>query len=203
MAAGNKDNSAEHIAQRGRIIGLWGQDIPTRDIAMNVGVSTRTVLRWISRWQEKGTLANRARRGEDWIGLDWVIEFRLKPSTGASKAIQRFELKTKLEWRAKMRKAEEKRDSSSIQKIVDDQSGPGVPFFVITKNEGQGPLSPHHVKAPTPRGRPRRGRPHITTRQQDEQIIAASIDDPMKIPSHIAIIRDNVINKRIINLGCS
>ena len=51
-----------------------------------------------------------------------------------------------------MKKAKEKRDSSRIQKIVDDQSGPGPPFFAITKNEGQGPLSPHHVKASTPRG---------------------------------------------------
>ena len=69
MAAGNKDNSVEHIAQRGRIIGQWGQDIPTRDIAVNVGVPTRTVLRWISGWWEKVTLANRPRRGLDWIGL--------------------------------------------------------------------------------------------------------------------------------------
>ena len=37
--------------------------------------------------------------------------------------------------------------------IVDDQSGPGPPFFAITKNEGQGPLSPHHVKESTPRGK--------------------------------------------------
>ena len=51
-----------------------------------------------------------------------------------------------------MKKANEKRDSSIIQKIVDDQSRPGPPFLEITKNEGQGPLSPHHVKASTPRG---------------------------------------------------
>ena len=51
-----------------------------------------------------------------------------------------------------MKKAKEKRDSGRLQKIVDDQSGPGPPFFPITKNEGQGPLSPHHVKASTPRG---------------------------------------------------
>ena len=86
MAAANKDNSVEHITQRGRIIGEWEHGVPTRDIAVNVGVSTRTVQRWISRWREEGTLANR----------------------------------------------------------------------------------------------PRRGRPHVTTRQQDEQIIAAAINDPLK-----------------------
>ena len=31
------------------------------------------------------------------VGLDWIIEFRLKPSTGTSKAIQCFEVKTKSE----------------------------------------------------------------------------------------------------------
>ena len=32
--------------------------------------------------------------------LDWIIEFRHKPSTGASKAIQRFEVKTNgMEWK--------------------------------------------------------------------------------------------------------
>ena len=36
--------------------------------------------------------------------------------------------------------------------VVDDQSGPGSPFFAKTKNEGQGPLSPHLVKASTSRG---------------------------------------------------
>lgn len=83
---GKKDNSVEHITQRARIIGEWERGVPTGDIAVSVGVSTRTVQRWISRWGEEGTLANR----------------------------------------------------------------------------------------------PRRGRPRITTRQQDEQIIAASIDDPLK-----------------------
>lgn len=51
-----------------------------------------------------------------------------------------------------MKKAKEKRDSGRLQKIVDDQSGPGLLFFAITKNNGQGPLSPHHVKASTLRG---------------------------------------------------
>ena len=31
------------------------------------------------------------------VALDWIIEFRIKPSTGASKAFQRFEVKTKPE----------------------------------------------------------------------------------------------------------
>ena len=36
--------------------------------------------------------------------------------------------------------------------VVDDQSGPGPPFLAVTENQGQGPLSPHHVKASPPRG---------------------------------------------------
>ena len=51
-----------------------------------------------------------------------------------------------------MKKANEMRDSSKIQKIVDDQSRSGPLFFAKTKNEGQDPLSPHHVKAFTSRG---------------------------------------------------
>ena len=58
----SKDNSVEHMTQRGRIIGQWEHGVSTRDIALNVAVSTRTVQRWISRWQEEGTLANRPRR---------------------------------------------------------------------------------------------------------------------------------------------
>ncbi|XP_066981031.1 uncharacterized protein [Macrobrachium rosenbergii] len=63
MAAANKDNSVEHITQRSRIIGESERGVPTGDIAVSVGVSTRTVQRWISRWREEGTLANRRRRG--------------------------------------------------------------------------------------------------------------------------------------------
>ncbi|XP_064108029.1 uncharacterized protein LOC135216580 [Macrobrachium nipponense] len=63
MAEANKDNSVEHITQRGRIIGEWQRGVPTRDTAVSIGVSTRTVQRWILRWQEEGTLANRPRRG--------------------------------------------------------------------------------------------------------------------------------------------
>ena len=53
-----------------------------------------------------------------------------------------------------MKKAKEERDSSRIQKIVDDQSGPRPPLFAITKSEGQGPLFPHHIKVSTSRGIP-------------------------------------------------
>ncbi|XP_064122703.1 uncharacterized protein LOC135226950 [Macrobrachium nipponense] len=63
MAVANKDNSVEHITQRGRIIGEWQRGVPTQDIAVSIGVSTPTVQRWILRWQEEGTLANRPRRG--------------------------------------------------------------------------------------------------------------------------------------------
>ena len=61
-----------------------------------------------------------------------------------------------------MKKAKEKMGSCRIQKIVDDQSGPRPPFLAITKNEGQGPLSSHHVKASTPRG--------LMKRKDDENI---------------------------------
>ena len=63
MAAANIDNFVEHITQRGRIIGKRERGVTTRDIAVSVGVSTRTVQRWILRWREEGTLANRPRRG--------------------------------------------------------------------------------------------------------------------------------------------
>ncbi|XP_068229729.1 uncharacterized protein [Palaemon carinicauda] len=63
MAVANRDNSVESITQRGRIVGEWERGVPTRDIAISIGVSTRTVLRWISRWWEEGTLANRRRIG--------------------------------------------------------------------------------------------------------------------------------------------
>ncbi|KAK3880389.1 hypothetical protein Pcinc_015155 [Petrolisthes cinctipes] len=63
MAAPTKDNSVELITQRGRIIGRWEGGASTRDIADDVGVSQRTVERWISRWQEEGSLANKPRRG--------------------------------------------------------------------------------------------------------------------------------------------
>ena len=64
MAAANIDNSVEHIITHWR---KWERGVPTRDIAMSVGVSTRTVQRWISRWWEEGTLANKPRRGRPCI----------------------------------------------------------------------------------------------------------------------------------------
>ena len=39
MAAANKDNSVEHIAQRGRIIGQWEQGVPTRE-----GYFSKTII---------------------------------------------------------------------------------------------------------------------------------------------------------------
>ncbi|XP_068205298.1 uncharacterized protein [Palaemon carinicauda] len=64
MAVVNKGNSVESITQRGRIVGEWKLGVPTRDIAISIGVlSTRTVQRWILRWREEGTLANRRRIG--------------------------------------------------------------------------------------------------------------------------------------------
>nr|XP_027228746.1 uncharacterized protein LOC113820603 [Penaeus vannamei] len=62
MAAANKDNSVENITKRW-IIGEPERDVPTRDIAISIGVSTCTVLRWILRWWEERVLANRRRRG--------------------------------------------------------------------------------------------------------------------------------------------
>lgn len=83
MAAANKDNSVEHITQRARIIGQWERGVPTRDIAVSVGVSTRTVQRWISRWQEEGTLANRPRRGRPRITTRQQDEEIVAASTDA------------------------------------------------------------------------------------------------------------------------
>ncbi|KAK3884368.1 hypothetical protein Pcinc_011379 [Petrolisthes cinctipes] len=41
----------------------WEGGASTRNIADDVGVSQRTVERWISRWQEEGSLANKPRKG--------------------------------------------------------------------------------------------------------------------------------------------
>ena len=48
----------------------------------------------------------------NWNGLDWIIEFRLKPSTVASKVIQRFEVKAKSE------KVDSKNEESKKKKKV-------------------------------------------------------------------------------------
>ncbi|KAG7177369.1 putative iGluR-like protein [Homarus americanus] len=57
MATG-RANAPAVLADRGRIIGLWQGGMAPADVADAMDVSTckKTVLRWITRWQEEGSL---------------------------------------------------------------------------------------------------------------------------------------------------
>ncbi|XP_042217556.1 uncharacterized protein LOC121863129, partial [Homarus americanus] len=60
MATG-RANAPAVLADRGRIIGLWQGGMAPADVADAMGVSKKTVQRWITRWQEEGSLTTRPR----------------------------------------------------------------------------------------------------------------------------------------------
>ncbi|KAG7159036.1 putative winged helix-turn-helix domain containing protein 15, partial [Homarus americanus] len=58
MATG-RANARAVLADRGRITGLWQDGMAPADVADAMGVSKKTVQRWITRWQEEGSLTTR------------------------------------------------------------------------------------------------------------------------------------------------
>lgn len=61
--ATSRANAPAVVADRGRIIGLWQSGMTPADVADTMGVSKKTVQRWITRWEQEGSLATRPRSG--------------------------------------------------------------------------------------------------------------------------------------------
>ncbi|KAG7156764.1 Replicase polyprotein 1a-like 16 [Homarus americanus] len=68
MATG-RANAPAVLADRGRIIGLWQGGMAPADVADAMGVSKKTVQRWITRWQEEGSLTTRPRSCRPRLGF--------------------------------------------------------------------------------------------------------------------------------------
>lgn len=62
MAEG-RANASRVICDRGRIIGLWEAGCTSRAIAEELGLHRSTVYKWISRWQEEGSVSTKPRSG--------------------------------------------------------------------------------------------------------------------------------------------
>ncbi|XP_076036123.1 X-ray repair cross-complementing protein 5-like isoform X2 [Oratosquilla oratoria] len=56
------DRRNNEIELRGRIIGLRNEGLSIRAIASELSISTRTVAKWIRRWQQSGNLTNQVKR---------------------------------------------------------------------------------------------------------------------------------------------
>ena len=61
--ADGRANSAAVITSRTRIIALWECNLPVAEIARRTGLHRSTIYKWITRWQQEGSLKTRPRSG--------------------------------------------------------------------------------------------------------------------------------------------
>lgn len=62
MPAG-RANASDVIAERAQIVGMWRAGATVPNIALEMGRSTKTIRRWIRRWEEEGSVETRPRSG--------------------------------------------------------------------------------------------------------------------------------------------
>lgn len=63
MGARVTEYHRQKLEQRGQMIGMFNAGVSKNDIAQQLGVSSRTVSRWISRWQAEGNLVDHPKTG--------------------------------------------------------------------------------------------------------------------------------------------